>query len=35
VKSDLVRELGDAEEQLARYIGIATDGLDWRRADEY
>jgi hypothetical protein len=42
VKSDLVRELGDAEEQLSRYlpereratrsrfIGIASDGLDWR-----
>ncbi|HEY7550378.1 MAG TPA: N-6 DNA methylase, partial [Hyphomicrobiaceae bacterium] len=40
-KSDLSRELGDAEEQLTRYlpereratktrfIGIATDGLDW------
>jgi SAM-dependent methyltransferase len=42
VKSDLARERGDAEEQLSRYlpereeatrsrfIGIATDGLDWR-----
>lgn len=42
VKSDLARELGDAEEQLSRYlperekatrsrfVGIATDGLDWR-----
>jgi len=42
VKSDLVRELGDAEAQLSRYlperekatrsrfVGIATDGLDWR-----
>jgi hypothetical protein len=42
VKSDLARELGDAESQLARYlperekatkarfIGIAADGLDWR-----
>jgi N-6 DNA Methylase len=42
VKSDLVRELGDAEGQLSRYlperekttnsrfVGIATDGLDWR-----
>jgi hypothetical protein len=42
VKSDLVRERGDAEEQLARYlpereratrsrfVGIATDGLEWR-----
>jgi hypothetical protein len=42
VKSDLSRELGDAEEQLSRYlpereqatrsrfVGIATDGLDWR-----
>jgi hypothetical protein len=42
VKSDLVRELGDAEAQLTRYlpereqatksrfVGIATDGLDWR-----
>lgn len=41
VKSDLDRELGDAEQQLARYlpereratknrfIGIATDGLEW------
>jgi hypothetical protein len=42
VKSELQRELGDAEAQLARYlperenatksrfVGIATDGLDWR-----
>jgi len=42
VKSDLARELGAAEEQLSRYlperekatrsrfVGIATDGLDWR-----
>lgn len=42
VKSDLARELGDAEQQLSRYlperekatrsrfVGIATDGLDWR-----
>jgi hypothetical protein len=42
VKSDLAREFGDAEEQLTRYlpereratksrfIGIATDGLEWR-----
>lgn len=42
VKSDLARELNDAEEQLSRYlperenatrsrfVGIATDGLDWR-----
>lgn len=42
IKSDLVRELGDAEHRLPdyieerekatgqRYVGIATDGLDWR-----
>jgi hypothetical protein len=42
VKTNLVRELADAEEQLSRYlpereratrqrfVGIATDGLDWR-----
>jgi hypothetical protein len=42
VKSDLIREIGDAEAQLARYlperesatknrfVGITTDGLDWR-----
>lgn len=42
VKSDLARELGDAEEQLSRYlperekatgsrfVGLATDGSDWR-----
>ena len=42
VKSDLAREIGDAEEQLScylperekatrsRFVGIATDGLDWR-----
>ena len=42
VKSDLAREINDAEEQLSRYlperehatdsrfIGIATDGYDWR-----
>src|SRR6266536_4234262 len=42
IKSDLIRELADAEAQLPRYIeerervtrqryvGIATDGLDWR-----
>jgi len=42
IKSDLAREIGDAEAQLSRYlpereratngrfVGIATDGLDWR-----
>lgn len=42
IKSDLARELGDAEHRLPayiedreretgqRYVGIATDGLDWR-----
>ncbi len=42
VKSDLARELGEAEEQLSRYlperekatgsrfVGLATDGSDWR-----